>query len=127
MTTTFTVRIKSTSFDPQAATLLAQGQIASESPYAAVGQYHTLDLELHRNFTIEKTDGWDSVSKQIVREACDSRRGASAWAVIMQEGLANVAVLMGDRTILRQRVNVSIQGKKADGKTHDKVRSSIIA
>ena len=96
------------------------GQIAAETPHAKIGQYHTLDLELNRNFTVEKAEGWDSVSTQIVKEACDARKGASAWAVVMQEGLANIAVLMGERTVLRQRVNAPIPGKKGDGKSHDK-------
>ena len=96
------------------------GQIATETPHAKIGQFHTLDLELNRNFTLEKAEGWDSVSTQMVREACDARKGASAWAVVMQEGLANIAVLMGERTVLRQRVSVPIPGKKGDGKSHDK-------
>ena len=117
---TLTIKVRSTTFDPQAAELHVSGQIASETPHAKIGQYHTLDLELNRNFTLEKAEGWDSVSTQQVREACDARKGASAWAVIMQEGLANIAVLMGERTVLRQRVNMPIPGKKGDGKNHDR-------
>jgi protein pelota len=79
-----------------------------------------LDLELHRNFTISKAEGWDSVSKAIVAEACDAKRGASAWAVVMSEGVANIAVLLGDRTVLRQRINTPIPGKKGVGQAHDR-------
>ena len=121
MHVTLTVRVKSTAFDVQAGQLHVSGTIAEETAHAKLGQHHTLDLELHRNFTLEKADGWDSVSRGLVREACDARRGAGAWAVIMQEGLANLAVLMGERTVLRQRVTVGIPGKRADGKAHDKV------
>jgi hypothetical protein len=86
-----------------------------------VGQFHTLDLELNRNFTLEKAEGWDSISRQIVRDACDVQKGASAWAVVMQEGIANIAVLMGERTVLRQRVAVPVPGKKGGEKAHAKV------
>ena len=79
---------------------------------------------MHRNFTLEKAEGWDSVSREIVREACDVKKGAGAWAVVMQEGLANIAVLTGERTVLRQRVEVGIPRKRVGGGGHDKVRSS---
>lgn len=40
----------------------------------------------------------------------------------MQEGLANVAVLTGARTVLRQRVEVSIPRKRGGrASDHDKV------
>jgi len=50
-----------------------------------------------------------------VRAACDVTRGAAAWAVVMQEGLANIAVLTGERTVLRQRVEASIPKKRTAG------------
>lgn len=118
--TTLTIRVKSTDFDAQASTLHVSGQIAVENEFTKVGQFHTLDLELHRNFTLEKAEGWDSVSRQIVAEACDSKRGASAWAVVMGEGSASIAMMTGERTVLRQRINVPIPGKKGDGRAHDK-------
>ena len=122
MHTTLTIRVRATDFDVQAGTLHVSGPIAEATPFAKVGQFHTLDLELNRNFTVEKADGWDSVSRQLVRDACDQRKGASAWAVVMQDGIANLAVLMGERTVLRQRVAVAVPGKKGGEKAHAKVR-----
>lgn len=118
--TTLTIRVRSTNFDAQASTLHVSGQVAAENDFTKVGQYHTLDLELHRNFTIEKAEGWDSVSKGIVAEACNAKRGASAWAVIMSEGIANIAMFTGERTVLKQRINVPIPGKKGDGRARDR-------
>ena len=91
-----------------------------------MGQHHTLDLELHRNFTIEKAEGWDSVSLEMVAEATDKKRGASAWAIVMEPGTANIAILMGDRTVLRQRVNISVPGKR-DGKGHEKAMNKFFS
>lgn len=119
-----TILVRSTSFDPQASTLRVSGQVDEESYYVAIGQYHTLDIVFYKKFTIEKADGWDSVSEKIVSEACSLRHGASAWAVIMQEGFANIAVLFRDRTVLRHRVNVAIPGKKGEEAKHSKVRST---
>ncbi|MCJ1359577.1 MAG: Translation factor pelota [Icmadophila ericetorum] len=114
------IRVRDTSFDVQAGQLHVSGQIAEEKNYTKVGQFHTLDLELQRNFTLEKAEGWDSVSREIVQEACDSRKGAGAWAVVMQEGLANVAVLTGERTVLRQKIEMQIPRKRTGGSGHDK-------
>ena len=117
-----TIRVTSLDFDPQSAQLHVSGRIAEETKYTKVGQYHTLDLELQRNFTLEKNDGWDSVARNLVKEACDTNKGADVWAVVMQEGLANVAVLTGSRTVLRQRVEVGVPRKRGGrAGDHDKV------
>jgi protein pelota len=90
-----------------------------------VGQYHTLDLELQRNFTLEKADGWDSVALGVVREAVDPANRAEVGAVVMQEGLANICLITEHQTILRQRVEAAIPRKRV-GKAsdHDKVQKS---
>ena len=122
VTTTLSIRVKGTQFDAAAAQLHVAGRIAEETPHAKLGQHHTLDLELHRNFTlIKEPGGWDSVNTEVVKEACKAGRGASAWVVIMQEGLANVVELVGKRSVLRRRVNVRIPGKRGNSKEHDKV------
>src|SRR6201994_2258298 len=74
--TNLTIRVKSLDFDPQAGQLHVSGQIARENRYTKIGQFHTLDLELQRNFTLEKeiedndgADGWDSVARAQLEEA----------------------------------------------------------
>ena len=110
--TTLTIRVTKTDFDPQSAQLHVNGRIVEETKFTKVGQFHTLDLELQRNFSLEKSEGWDSVAMELVREACDPVKKADVWAVVMQEGLANLAVLTGARTVLRQRVEVAVPKKR---------------
>lgn len=120
--TTLTIRVTGSDFDPQSAQLHVSGRIAEETKYTKVGQYHTLDLELNRNFTLEKAEGWDSVAKDVVREACDPVKSSEAWAVVLEEGLANLCVLTGSRTVLRQRIEGKVPRKRgglAQGE-HDK-------
>ena len=122
--TTLTIRVASLDFDVQSSQLHVSGRIAEETKFAKVGQYHTLDLELQRNFTLEKDgeEAWDSVARGIIKEACDPVKSADVWAVVMQEGMANIAVLTGARTVLRQRVEVSIPRKRGGrASDHDKV------
>ena len=70
-----------------------------------MGAYHTLDLELQRNFTISK-QVWDTVVLDRLEEACDPVKQAEVAAVVMQPGLANVCLLTSAMTITRQRIDV---------------------
>ncbi|EHY58489.1 Translation factor pelota [Exophiala dermatitidis] len=118
--TNLTILVKSVDFDPQAGQLHVSGQIARENRYTKIGQFHTLDLELNRNFTLEKQvggpdggEGWDSVARAQLEEAIDQTRGTEAVAVVMQEGLANICFITQHQTVLRQRVEVSVPRKRA--------------
>lgn len=125
--TNLLITVTGLDFDTQASQLHVSGRIAEETRYTKVGQFHTLDLELNRNFSLEKKEGWDSVAKALVREACDPVKSADVWAVVMQEGLANLAVLTGQRTVHRQKVEMAVPKKRGMGKQsdHDKVGTSM--
>lgn len=115
-----TIRVTKLDFDPQAGQLHVSGQVAEENKHVKLGSFHTLDLELQRNFTLEKAEGWDSVALDTLREAIDQDKKAQLWAVIMQEGLANICLITEHQTILRQRVEVSLPKKRAGSSDHDK-------
>jgi protein pelota len=57
-----------------------------------LGSYHTLDLELFRNFTVEKEE-WDDVSSGVVVEACGARKTSEVGAIVLQEGQFSRPVL----------------------------------
>lgn len=117
-----TLRVTSLDFDPQAAQLHVSGRVAEENKHVKLGSFHTLDLELQRNFTLEKADGWDTIALDILRESIDQTAKAELWAVVMQDGLANICLITTHQTILRQRIEVSLP-KKRPGKPsgdHDK-------
>lgn len=115
-----TIKVKSLDFDPQAGQLHVSGQIARETTIAKIGQHHTLDLELNRDFIIEKVvegldggAGWDSVAQTQLRDATDVNKGAEAVAVVMQEGLANICFLTPHQTVLKQSIEVNVPRKRA--------------
>ncbi|KAI9712995.1 MAG: hypothetical protein M1812_006743 [Candelaria pacifica] len=116
--TVLTLRVVSLDFDSQAGELHVSGRIAAENKFVRVGAFHTLDLELQRNFTLEKEEGWDSISLQVVKDSIDPVKKAEAVAVVMQEGFANVCLITENQTILRQRVEVGIP-RKRQGRTGD--------
>jgi protein pelota len=122
---TLTIRVKGLDFDAQAGQLHVAGQISRENKYTKIGQYHTLDLELQRNFTLEKDaldgEAWDSVATEQLKEATDANRGTETVAVVMQEGLANICFLTQYQTVLKQKVETNIPRKRAGrAADHDK-------
>ena len=121
------IRVKSVDFDAQAGQLHVSGQIARENQHTKIGQFHTLDLELHRNFRLDKDaeadEVWDSVARQQLAEATDPTSGTEAVAVVLEEGLANICFLTQYQTILRQTIQNAVPQKgKGAGRSgsHDK-------
>ena len=115
------IRVTKIDFDPQAGQLHVSGQVTEENKLTKVGAYHTLDLELQRQFTIAKKEGWDSVALDVVREAIKQDKEGAVPAVVMQEGLANICLITEHQTVLKQRVETSIPKKRAGrASDHDK-------
>ncbi len=118
---TLLIRVTSIDFDSQAGQLHVSGQVAEENKWVKVGAFHTLDLELLRNFTLEKSEGWDSVALDVVREAVKQDKEGTVPAVVMQEGMANICLITEHQTILKQRVETGIPRKRAGRSVdHDK-------
>ena len=79
-----------------------------------------MDLELHRNFTIEKIL-WDSVALERLELATNVAQRADVAAVVLQEGLANVCLITEHMTVVRQRIELPIPRKRrGDPAQHDK-------
>ncbi|KAF2720911.1 translation factor pelota [Polychaeton citri CBS 116435] len=117
---TLTIRVTKLDFDSQVSQLHVSGRVSEENKHVKLGSYHTLDLELQRNFTLEKAEGWDSIALDILKEAIDQDKKAVLWAVTMQEGLANICLITEHQTILRQRVEDSVPKKRAGSSDHEK-------
>ncbi|KAL7271436.1 Translation factor pelota [Rhizina undulata] len=109
--TTLTVLVTKIDFDAAAGQLHISGRVCVENKFVNVGVHHTLDLELHRNFTIYKEE-WDSVALGVVNDACDAMERAEIGAVVLHEGLANICLITEHMTILRQRIDMTIPRKR---------------
>lgn len=118
--TTLTIRVTAIDFDVQGMMLRINGRNIVENKWVKLGQYHTLDLELNRPFTLYKPE-WDLIALQTITDATDITKRAEIAAVVMQDGLANLCLIMESLTITRQRIEVVIP-KKWKGTTsgHDK-------
>ena len=111
--TELTIKVTSTFFDPAASALHVSGTVTSENSFVALGQYHTLDLELNRPFTLWKRHGWDSVAVETLRDALNQDKDGAVAAVVMQEGLANICLITDFQTLLKQRIESSVPRKRA--------------
>ncbi|GBC05123.1 hypothetical protein RclHR1_06050001 [Rhizophagus clarus] len=108
---TLTITVDNVDFDPQGGLLRIKGRIISENNYAKMGAYHTIELELNRNFTLIKPE-WDMIALERVNEACDVTKQADVAAIVLQEGLANVCLVTQNMTIVRQRIEHPIPRKR---------------
>ncbi|CAK7273204.1 Translation factor pelota [Sporothrix epigloea] len=104
-----TIRVQATFFDPPSSALQVSGTIAVESSVASLGQYHTLDLELQRPFTLWKQHGWDSVARDELREALREDKGDALAAVILGDthNTANVCLITEFQTLVKSRLEGS--------------------
>jgi protein pelota len=112
ITLNLTINVTSTDFDVGSGQLHVAGKVAKDQEHVSIGQHHTLDLEVNRDFTLEKAAGWDSVALEQLSEACDRDRRAELWAVVLGEGVANICMITEHQTILRQHVEVGIPRKR---------------
>ena len=71
--------------------LRLKGRNIEENPHVKMGASHTIELELNRKFELRKAL-WDSIHLDRIEQATDPGRSADLAAVIMQEGLAQVAI-----------------------------------
>ena len=114
------VKVEDIFFDVQAATLRVNGRNTSENKFVKLGAYHTMDLELHRPFTITKLE-WDIISMDRIQLACDVSKRADIAAVVLQEGLAHVCLVTESMTVVKQKIEVNVPRKRRGTTTdHDK-------
>ncbi|KAI8576982.1 hypothetical protein K450DRAFT_254524 [Umbelopsis ramanniana AG] len=114
---TLTIVVETVDFDPQAGLLRINGRVSSESQYVKMNSYHTIDLELNRNFTLFKNE-WDTIALERVEDACDITKQADVAAIVCQEGLANVCLVTQHMTIVRQRIETPIPRKRKGSVTN---------
>eukprot|EP00794_Sanderia_malayensis_P014187 gene14187-15666_t len=118
--TMLSIRVETIDFDAQASMLRVKGRNIEENQYVKMGQYHTIDLELNRKFTVAK-DYWDCIAIDRIDNACDPTQNADVAAVIMQEGIAHVCLVTSCMTIVRAKIDVTIPRKrKGNCSQHDK-------
>lgn len=80
-----TISIETIDYDFDGCLLRVKGKNIEENQYVKMGQYHTLDIELNRKFTLRKPE-WDTYSLDRLELACDPTKSADLAAIVMDEG-----------------------------------------
>eukprot|EP00536_Pseudo-nitzschia_multiseries_P010197 jgi/Psemu1/25321/gm1.25321_g len=114
-----TIRLKKIDFDPVALQVRVSGVVENQNEMVRMGAHHTLTLELHQNFGLEKTC-WDQIYLDLVDEACNPDRQAELAAVVMHMGLAHVCVVTGSMTLTKARIETNIPKKRTGSSNNAK-------
>lgn len=114
-----TIEVTKLEFFKDSLEVRISGPNSAESQHVRMGAFHTLTLELDRQFTIEK-DCWDQVYLDRIEEACNPERGAEIACVVMSGGLAHVCLVTGSVTVTKARIDVNIPKKRTGSSAHGK-------
>ncbi|VEU40999.1 unnamed protein product [Pseudo-nitzschia multistriata] len=114
-----TIRLKTIDFDPDALQVRLSGVVENQNELVRMGAHHTLTLELHQNFTLEK-DCWDKIYLDVVEDACNPDRRAELAAVVMHSGLAHVCLVTGALTVTKARIETNIPKKRTGSSNNAK-------
>jgi protein pelota len=115
-----TVALQKIDFDPASLQVRISGTVETENDFVQLGSHHTLTLELHQNFSIDKSC-WDQIYLDILDETTHPDRQAEVAAVVLQAtGLAHVCLITGALTITKARIELNIPKKRTGSTQHAK-------
>ena len=114
-----TIQVTAVEFDAEGGQIRVNGKTCEESKHVKRGSFHTIDLQMNRNFSLHK-DEWDSIFNDRIDEACNPMRFADVAAVVMQEGMAHVCLVTSAMTHVRAKIEHSIPRKRlGSSSAHD--------
>lgn len=114
-----TIAVLKIDFDTDVLEVRLSGTTQSENDHVRMGAHHTLTLEKHQNFSIEK-DCWDQIYLQTLEEAANPERQAEVAAVVLQLGLCHVCLITGNLTITKGRIETNIPKKRTGSSQQSK-------
>mmetsp|Transcript_21657 Transcript_21657/g.40826 ORF Transcript_21657/g.40826 Transcript_21657/m.40826 type:complete len:391 (-) Transcript_21657:389-1561(-) len=114
-----TIEITKLEFFKDSLEVRISGPNSAESAHVRMGAFHTLTLELDRQFSIEK-ECWDRVFLDRIEEACNPEREAEVACVVMSGGLCHVCLVTGSVTVTKARIETNIPKKRTGSSSHSK-------
>eukprot|EP01132_Coremiostelium_polycephalum_P008328 gene8328-10229_t len=117
---TMTILINKIDYDGTSNLLRVSGTLCEENRYVKLGSFHTVDIEVNREFKLYKSE-WDTISIELVKTSTDISQRADVAALIMNEGLANLCLITSSMTVIKSRIEVSVPRKgRASSENHQK-------
>ena len=114
-----TIRLRKIDFDPDALQVRLSGTVENQNELVRLGAAHTMTLELHQNFSIEK-ECWDQIYLEILEETCNPDRQAELAAIVMHNGLAHLCLVTGSLTVTKARIETNIPKKRTGSSGNSK-------
>ena len=75
-----------------------------------MGARHTIDIRKYYSITLEK-DCWDAIYIDKLREIVKSSETSDLYAIVLQEGLANICIIRNSMCFVKSRIEKLIPGK----------------
>jgi len=110
------IEVVNIEFDAEQCSLRLNGINRKESEHIKLGQYHTIEIELHRPVELKKHH-WDSVYMEVLDDARDPTKKAEIAAIVMQEGLASICLIKSSLTKVCAKIERTIPKKKEGNKS----------
>ncbi len=109
--TKITIRVETIEFDAEQCALRLKGVNVRQNEFIQMGQYHTLEIELNRPFSIGKSI-WDPMNLELLRTIANPMKTAEVAALVMQEGLAHLCLVKSAMTKTCARIEKHMPKKK---------------
>ena len=106
LTISIIIKVEKTNFEADVCKLRISGKSIGENEHVPKGSYHTVEIEAHKKFSLTKAC-WDVIVMEELEEACDVNKKADLAAVIMQDGLAHVCLVLNSMTVLKSKIDMS--------------------
>lgn len=112
-----------TDFDPVAGSLRVSGKVCNENKLVSLGQFHTMDIDLHHPVTIYKEE-WDSVYLQVLKDAKDERKKADVVAVLIDQREARIILITPYMSLEKFTISIAVSSKRFDDNPQKKLHKS---
>lgn len=114
-----TINVEKIEFDADKCSLRVQGRNIVENEKVKMGQYHSIDIEVGKQFTVSK-EKWDENMLSNIDDASQTMTKEHIIVIVMQFGLANICMVGSEATLTIAKIEKSIPKKKIDYGNRDK-------
>jgi len=118
-----TIEVERVEFDAEQCSLRINGKNIEENEHVKLGQFHTVELELHKSFKLDKSC-WDQIYLDLLNISSDIAQRSDIAAIVLQEGLCHICLVSSSMTVTKSRIERNIpkkkQGTEAVGKARNK-------
>jgi protein pelota len=106
-----TITIEGIDYDAAGAVIRLRGRNLTENEHIKLGAYHTIELEPHRAFTLEK-DSWDMLDIDRIKQCTDPTASADLAVLLITEGLAHLCLVGSACTVTKAKIESTIPRKR---------------